>query len=1101
MLYRSIIWIFWVTVFSATGSSEVTKSRDTPTQISVLDRALFMTHHSREDINFSDDWDDHTSSIGRNVIIDDVLNNPFYTPAFVQLYGARFNGSRGAITPSEILMTAYEMAGGNFQRFAAPEKSQKNLLESLEITHIFYKHAPLSPGTRKYLTEQIQAFPPGLEESLTLLCEALFETTKLREEACFLLDRTDLNAISENPLPVYPPTDSDFLESVNENVAIHLATTLKVQKVDIPKIVYGAKILSEAIEMTRLKLQEVKTNIPDVQNESYLFEYESPVGWIVVGSTGYNRYTKDAALIVDLGGNDVYENNAAGSLYISKGVACVIDMGGDDIYTQTRKGTQGSGIFGVGILVDYDGNDTYIGSNWSQGSAFGGLGLLYDERGQDKYLCESWSQGAGLLGVGLNVDVDGSDSFVCGMMSQGFGSTMGFGGLINVSGDDTYSAGESNPDMSVQWNCFAQGVGLGWYSESKPEIMIWGGLGMLVDGQGNDRYYGQSFAQGAAWNHALGALVDSSGDDYYDSRQNSQAFGLNYAIGLLADQSGKDVYTAHGCSQGAGFVKAGGILLDYQGDDAYRNDSGKTQGYGYPPGGFGLNIDYNGNDTYNAGEESQGSVLPPASPESWPVGILINHRGADMYLIDGSMIPDRKNDWTWHPDLGAVGVDTQESPTLYFADQTSASKLKHFQMKTIVELEPADDNDMSMLGSSDTFTRFHAISFLLSNGSVKLSAIVNTLDAGHSEFRRTLEEAIASRLLENVSPNDIFSDLLPMLQSIDPETRRFCIERYAQYNINKAIPVIRNCLQDNEASVRYTAIYAIGKLQDNDAIDPLSNLVMNDLNVFCRRLAIEVLADLGSENELPIFREALRDSDRSVRISAAQAVAKFKDRRSIGTLQLLAASNDIHLKRAAGKALVEIGHKSGIPVLIGSIDYRSMDNSADTRYRSIPDFLMEYTNEDYGFDKESWQKWWSENERNVDLTKLGYARKAFHDLYVSQHLYSDRKLRENFNRLREQFPYYRGYNRYFAELFYQRIAPFQKTESKENEFIIQLAKDNVDLDPSNPSYRLMLSEIFLHQGEFDKANQVIRTGLEYYPDHPLLEKQLIIIRTAKENRK
>jgi len=79
-----------------------------------------------------------------------------------------------------------------------------------------------------------------------------------------------------------------------------------------------------------------------------------------------STYPTDCALIVDLGGNDHYRNNAGGTaggvLAGGFAAAAVVDLAGDDTYgdpTRERLGVIGGGNTGVGLVVDDGGNDTY----------------------------------------------------------------------------------------------------------------------------------------------------------------------------------------------------------------------------------------------------------------------------------------------------------------------------------------------------------------------------------------------------------------------------------------------------------------------------------------------------------------------------------------------------------------------------------------------------------------------------------------------------------------------------------------------------------------------------------------------------------------------
>jgi hypothetical protein len=153
---------------------------------------------------------------------------------------------------------------------------------------------------------------------------------------------------------------------------------------------------------------------------------------VVVGGPGSNVYHEDVGLLVDVGGQDIYRNNAGawsppafdcGRLTASawNGVSMALDLGGaDDTYNATRApfhATQGSGIFGHGFLMDAGGSDTYVAREEkstacsyleAQGTGLWGTGTLWDRgNGMDSYRSPDDAQGVGRLGTGLLLDEGG----------------------------------------------------------------------------------------------------------------------------------------------------------------------------------------------------------------------------------------------------------------------------------------------------------------------------------------------------------------------------------------------------------------------------------------------------------------------------------------------------------------------------------------------------------------------------------------------------------------------------------------------------------------------------------------------------------------------
>jgi hypothetical protein len=173
------------------------------------------------------------------------------------------------------------------------------------------------------------------------------------------------------------------------------------------------------------------------------------------------------------------------------------------------------------------------------------------------------------------------------------------------------------------------------------------GIGMLWDQAGNDIYSGQSAGQGTAF-FGAGILVDRAGDDLFHAAHIAQGFGGMRGFGLLVDRSGSDAYLADyrapslygedgqfaGLAQGVGcgfrgFGSGGlGVLYDENGDDSYQ--AGEfSQGAGYFFA-LGLLFDKSGNDTYRGRRYVQGAAAHQA------VGLLVDAEGNDRYRTKGA---------------------------------------------------------------------------------------------------------------------------------------------------------------------------------------------------------------------------------------------------------------------------------------------------------------------------------------------------------------------------------------------------------------------------------------------------------------------------------
>jgi len=378
-------------------------------------------------------------------------------------------------------------------------------------------------------------------------------------------------------------------------------------------------------------------------------EWRTPLGRVRVAGHGSDRHTGDFLLLIDLGGNDTYaEVGYSPALNASNigGVSVVIDLAGDDRVRWRQTAGPGAGVFGINLWADLAGNDRYEGGNLGQGAALLGAGLLWDMSGNDAYSGGAMVQGVGQYGIGALIDGGGHDVYQAQMASQGFGGPGGIGLLAELDGHDRYSCGGVVPDRSparrrrhvgAHYISMCQGFALGIRDHAS------GGIGLLLDRDGDDRYQVDIFGQGSAYWFGVGMLVDRRGHDLYRCFEHCQGDAVHLSVGLLADWGGNDEYAGHEHAQGVGLDRATGILYDDAGDDIYRSDY-ESQGSGLKSFGAGVLIDAAGNDRYEAIVDSQGySARPDDFPiEQWPLGILLDLGGANVFEQPGVAAADAR---------------------------------------------------------------------------------------------------------------------------------------------------------------------------------------------------------------------------------------------------------------------------------------------------------------------------------------------------------------------------------------------------------------------------------------------------------------------------
>lgn len=372
-----------------------------------------------------------------------------------------------------------------------------------------------------------------------------------------------------------------------------------VRKVEVADLLEQARLVSRLVspDFTESLRKAAEASGKDL-NAGAIMQRRTDFGTVLVAGKARTRYEGDHyAAIYDLGGDDVYANNLATSVWGKVPSAVIVDYDGDDAYEAHEPFRQGCGDFGVGLLCDLEGDDTYIGTRFTQGCGFLGVGMLLDGKGNDIYRGIEFHQGVGHWGVGALVDSDGDDRYESHDTSQGVGLPGGLG-IIWDRGrgrDRYYCKGKEptgyggSPGVFEGWG---QGLGVGYRPYAS------GGLGLIYDAGGADRFEAGNFSQGGGYFYGFGILYNAGTDpDVTIGSRYAQGFGCHQSVGSFIDEGGDDRYqTRQFVAQGLAWDEAVALFLDQAGDDRY-------EGGGFSHGASAMNgwtlfIEGGGTDTY-----------------------------------------------------------------------------------------------------------------------------------------------------------------------------------------------------------------------------------------------------------------------------------------------------------------------------------------------------------------------------------------------------------------------------------------------------------------------------------------------------------------------
>jgi hypothetical protein len=226
--------------------------------------------------------------------------------------------------------------------------------------------------------------------------------------------------------------------------------------------------------------------------------------------------------------------------------------------------------------------------------------------------------------------------------------------LVDREGDDFYEANDTNirypsPQDTKHNTSLAQGCGFGLRDQ------LAGGIGILIDGKGKDRYSCGVFGQGVSYWFALGMLIDLEGDDEYAGIWYCQGSGAHFAVGAFVDMAGNDKYlTKLAMSLGAGHDYSSAWFHDAAGNDTYEC-TGSSVGYALY-NGVGIFWDGAGDDTYKSGAFG---TTGETRAEHTCVAIFIDEGGKNEFPKEGRAKP--KSTWVQpakkeHPLSFAVGM-------------------------------------------------------------------------------------------------------------------------------------------------------------------------------------------------------------------------------------------------------------------------------------------------------------------------------------------------------------------------------------------------------------------------------------------------------------
>ncbi len=666
--------------------------------------------------------------------------------------------------------------------------------------------------------------------------------------------------------------------------------------------------------------------------------WPSEFGWFVVGGETDNVYDpaalKEIALLLDLGGNDVYRGRVASGLggSVDRPLGGLIDFDGDDTYLSGGSPyAQGGAVMGCAALVDLNGDDLYRADDGSLGAGYFGFGLLYDGAGRDRFEGRNFTQGAGAVGIGmliasaaqeapggpeivrdvayeegilstpgtgsLPIRFDENDTYEASFYGQGFASTLGIGLLYDDQGNDLYRAGGRYPHAPLlphDFRSLSQGFSIGFRPRAS------GGIGLLIDEAGNDYYDAEVYAQGAAYFYSFGLLFDGGGNDRYLASQYGQGAGIHLAAGSLWDRGGDDHYVSkHGVVQGTAHDYAVAMLLDESGNDMYTVRGGQGESL---TNSSALFIDEMGDDIYATAGAGQGTARYRRGFSG--AALFLDLEGSDTYPEKGH----GADGLTWSTHNFSIGMDLDRDIKLPTEDRPEIILTAEDSTRAIDELY--ETASLWEVGSSANKVRRARIA-LSARGEEAvafLSGETGPYPDGEPLAQKTTIRYRTLREVAGKHPDLITPRLLARMDDEDLVVRGNIIRLLGDLKRAEAEPEIRSILADAESErLHGIAVWALGRIGQPASIPAVRDFVRHDKESL-RIRSLEALKLLGDEESAPVLVEMMSDPYFTVRSAAMSGLVHF-GRTSVPAIVDAADATDDPIQLMRGLGLVRASLK------------------------------------------------------------------------------------------------------------------------------------------------------------------------------------------------
>ena len=905
----------------------------TPGEESEVDQALALLGMDRRDLSFNKDYVNAGGKVvdrWRVPMVNTILKTPLEGPRLVRALVEPMTA--GHMDPANVLVS---LAHAKLMRYGADQdlgwKSLAAVLQDL--------------GVDAQGRAELAKLPAAVQDRLARLIRDQGQAREVLAQTVADLDE-DLPALLERHFDLGAEATS------GEDLVEHDARKL-LRNWDA----YSRRDVADAAATLAADMAALRETVSDLGGVTWngKVDIHARSRRVIIAGSGVDGNDLAADLIVDFGGDDTYVLGQAPSP-VGR-VQVILDLAGNDRYDAGGASAQlGAGLLGIGLLEDGGGDDIYRAGRFSLGAGVYGIGMLHDLGGNDIYAGDTVCEGAGAFGVGYLRDGVGNDTYRAAGYAQGFAYTGGSGLLEDVSGADSYYAGGKYMDNPSRFASNSLSLSQGFAIGIRP--YVGGGLGVLVDGGGNDAYWTEVYGQGTSYWFSLGLLWDKGGDDTYHSLQYAQGSGIHLSVGMLVDDAGHDNYTCDHLGQGSSHDLSVGFLIDHAGNDVYAGIS-TLQG-GALTNSATFFIDDAGDDTYAAHELATSRGTANVARGWGGVGVFLDLGGKDAYTAapDGDPAHAVLHDNTVvRSGSSGIAVDKEGTPAIAAAP-AAAGPAKKAGAKPLPR-DPVARLRMAAIWENDQATQEAARASLIADGPKVLPRLLETLKDeklmmqyglenvvnGMTRAPKDADDAVKARYAATgeAASSVLLDHLARHTGALSYEGLRWPVRWVGELGKNKerAVAALKEHAFDREFRVRHAVADALGTLGDAAASETLAAMTrdpedsvravaagslgkvggagavaalartLEDAMFGPRDNARHALVDLAGRDQreavLEAVRPLLKSAQAKVAWAAADILGALKDEASRSNLEAMAALADAALSDAGKRALEALG--------------------------------------------------------------------------------------------------------------------------------------------------------------------------------------------------